>query len=220
MLMFPYLELEPAENARIASFVAMGSTILLAEAPQPDMLWANRAMRALSLFASPGRLGRPLTYIRPPGMGAIDSFYYSDDNVDERTVSRFYGYTLEDPGPGAFRQLDRYLRTGHMYSADGRIDYSALLDQVRTPTLMVGGAADIISDVPSTELTFQALGSPDKSLMMFGTRHGQVADYGHCDLVWSRHAPREVFPPIIDWLDRHQPGGAVSSRQTLAPPSP
>ncbi len=67
MLMFPYLELEPAGHERIASFVAMGSTIILAEAPQRDMLWANRAMRALSLFASPGRLGRPLTYFRAPG---------------------------------------------------------------------------------------------------------------------------------------------------------
>ncbi len=183
------------------------------------MLRANRALRALSLFASPGRLGRPLTYFRMPGMGAIDSFYYSDDNVDERTVSRFYGYTLEDPGPGAFRQLDRYLQSGHMLSADGHTDYSALLDRVKVPTLMVAGKVDIISDVPSTEQTFQALGTADKALMTFGTRHGQVADYGHCDLVWSRHAPREVFPPIIDWLDKHQPAGAVSSRQTLAPPA-
>jgi hypothetical protein len=34
--------------------------------------------------------------------------------------------------------------------------------------------------------------------------HGHVDDYGHCDLVWSRHAPREIFPPLIDWLDKRQ----------------
>ena len=44
--------------------------------------------------------------------------------------------------------------------------------------------------------------------MRFGRRDGQVADYGHCDLVWSRYAPREIFPPLIDWLDQHQPGAA------------
>ncbi len=75
-----------------------------------------------------------------------------------------------------------------------------------------------MSDIPSTELTYQALGSPDKALMKFGKPHGHVADYGHCDLVWSRHAPREVFPPLIDWLDRHQPApglifGAPSRRR-------
>jgi hypothetical protein len=65
-----------------------------------------------------------------------------------------------------------------------------------------------MSDVPSTELTFAALGSPDKSMMRFGKSNGHIADYAHCDLVWSRHAPIEIFPPIIEWLDRRQPGSA------------
>ena len=220
MLMFPYLELEPSAHERIANFVAMGSTVILTDTPKRDMLMANRAIRTLNLFASPGRLGRPLTYFRMPGMNTIDSFYYSEDNVDRLTVSRFYGYTLEDPGPGAFRQLDQYLKRGHMRSADGRVDYSNLLNRVKTPILMVAGEADIISDVPSTELTYAALGSLDKTLMTFGTRHGQVADYGHCDLVWSRHAPRELFPPIIDWLDQRQPGRPIAIRSTAAAPLP
>ena len=71
-----------------------------------------------------------------------------------------------------------------------------------------------MSDVPSTELTFDALGSPDKTLMRFGKANGHVADYGHCDLVWSRHAPREIFPPIIDWLDQRQPGRAATAQTT------
>ncbi|HZW33838.1 MAG TPA: alpha/beta fold hydrolase [Isosphaeraceae bacterium] len=219
MLVFPYVELnQPAE--RIAAFVGMGSTIILAETPQRDMLLANRGLRALSVFASPGRLGRPLTYFRMPGMDQIDRFYYTRENVDRLTVSRFYGYTLEDPGPGAFRQLDPYLQYGHMLSADRSIDYAARLGEVTTPTLLIAGDGDIISDIPSTELTFAALGSPDKTLLKFGKKHGHVADYGHCDLVWSRHAAREVFPPLIDWLDRHQPTRSVRVRSTDQVPDP
>jgi pimeloyl-ACP methyl ester carboxylesterase len=206
MLIFPYLELTPHPE-RIANFVGMGSTIILAEIPQRDMLLANRLLRILSLFASPGRLGRPLAFCRLPGMGWIDRFYYSNENVDRETISRFYGYTLEDTGPGALRQLDPYLEYGHMLSADGTIDYSARLGEIRTPTLLVAGDGDIMSDVRSTDLTFAALGSPDKSIIRFGKSQGHVADYGHCDLVWSRHAPKEIFPPIIDWLDQRQPGG-------------
>ena len=219
MLIVPYLELDPQAD-RIANFVGMGSTIIQAETPQWDMLRANRALRALSLFASPGRLGRPLKYFRPPGMDLIDRFYYSNENVDPQTVSRFYGYTLEDTGPGALRQLDPYLEFGHMLSADRKIDYAALLDRIKTRTLLVAGEGDIMSDIPSTELMYQALGSPDKALMKFGKSYGQVADYGHCDLVWSRHAPREVFPRLIDWLDEHQPGAPVTSRSTASPPVP
>jgi pimeloyl-ACP methyl ester carboxylesterase len=205
MLIFPYLELSPYPE-RIANFVGMGSTIIQAEIPQTDMLMANRALRVLSLFASPGRLGRPLAFFRLPGMSQIDRFYYSSENVERETISRFYGYTLEDTGPGALRQLDPYLEYGHMLSADRTIDYSARLGEIRTPTLLVAGDGDIMSDVPSTELTFAALGSPDKAVMRFGKSNGHIADYAHCDLVWSRHAPNEIFPPIIDWLDQRQPG--------------
>ena len=104
-----------------------------------------------------------------------------------------------------------------MVSADRRIDYSARLGEITTPTLLIAGDGDIMSDLPSTELTLTALGSPDKTLWRFGRANGNVADYGHCDLVWSRHAPREIFPPLIDWLDQRQPGYPPNP-QTLASP--
>ena len=74
-----------------------------------------------------------------------------------------------------------------------------------------------MSDVPSTKLTLAALGSFDKSLMRFGRGDGHIADYGHCDLVWSRNASKEIFPPVIDWLDRRQPGPALASPQQPQP---
>lgn len=207
MLMFPYLELAP-DARRIANLVAMGATITFAETPQTDMLKANRGLRMLARVASPGRLGRPLMFARFPGLDRIDQFYYTSSNVDKTTVSRFYGYTLEDTGRGALAQLDPYLEFGRFLSADRTVDYVGRLSQVTVPVLMVAGDGDIMSDVPSTTLTFNALGSSDKTLMRFGKAEGHVADYGHCDLVWSRHAPRELFPPLIDWLD---------ARQTVAP---
>ena len=205
MLIFPYLELTPRPE-RIANFVGMGSTIIQANIPQTDMVRADQGLRLLTLVASPGRLGRPLAFFRIPGMERIDRFYYSHENVDPLTISRFYGYALEDTGPGALRQLAPYLKHGHMVSADRAVDYSAMLGEITTPTLLIAGDGDIMSDVPSTELTFAGLGSPDKTIMRFGKSSGHVADYGHCDLVWSRHAPKEVFPSIIAWLDQRQPG--------------
>jgi pimeloyl-ACP methyl ester carboxylesterase len=221
MMVFPFLE-RNIHPERIANFIGMGSTIIQAKTPRNDMLAANGGIRALLHVASAGRLGRPLTFYKMPGMEKIDRFYYSVDNVDWRTISRFYGYTLEDPGPGALRQFAPYLKYGHMLSADGAVDYSARLGEITVPTLMIAGAADLISDVPSTRMTFDALASPDKTLCVFGRANGHVADYGHCDLAWSRHAPKEVFPVMLDWLDRHQPGVRPSlQRETRPiPPSP
>jgi len=214
MLMFPYLELSP-QPGRIANFVGMGATIILADAPQTDILRANRGLRVLLRGMSTGRIARPMMVIRLPGMARIDRFYFTQQNVDRRTISRFYGYTLEDPGRGALKQLDPYLEFGRMVSADGKIDYTNLLGKIKTPTLFIAGDADIMSDIPSTMMTFNALGSSDKTLLRFGRLEGQVADYGHCDLVWSRYAPREVFPAISDWLDHHQPG-VVPSQQDVS----
>lgn len=63
-----------------------------------------------------------------------------------------------------------------------------------------------MADIDSSLLTFNGFGSRDKTLLRFGKRNGHVDDYGHCDLVWSRQAPKEIFPKVIDWLDRRQPG--------------
>ncbi len=219
MLMFPYLEISP-EPDRIANFVDMGGVAMVVPTPETrEMSRANEMLRILSLGLSTGRLGRPMMYGRIPGMERVDRFYYTASNVDDRTVDRFYGYTLEDPGAGALKQLDPYLRHGRMISADRTVDYASGLGRITTPTLMVAGEGDIMADIPSSILTFNALGSPDKTLMRFGRLDGHEFDYGHCDLVWSRNAPREIFPPLIDWLDRRQPG-VVTTRQTLpAPPT-
>jgi len=204
MLMFAFLERSPAAG-RIANFVAMGSPAMLAQFPKQDLLRANRALRVLMMGFSTGRMARPMMYGRLPGLASIDRFYYTTANVDDRTVSRFYGYTLEDPGRFALRQLDRYLARGHLVSADGRYDYAANLGSIRTPALFVAGEADALADVPSTQMTQNAYGAQDKILLRFGRQDGHHADYGHCDLVWSRFAPTEVFPAVIEWLDRRQP---------------
>ncbi len=226
MLIFPFLELSP-DAPRIANFVGMGSTVTLAEAPQKDMLRANRGLRVLSRFVSTGRVGRPLMHFRFPGLDRIDQFYYTSENVDRQTTSRFYGYTLEDPGRSALRQLAPYLEFGHFVSADRKVDYSALLPRVTTSTLMVAGEQRLHVRRPldRADASLRPCRAPDKSLMRFGKRDGQVADYGHCDLVWSRYAPREIFPSLIAWLDQRQPGAApmpspqaTTTRSSLPPP--
>ena len=72
--------------------------------------------------------------------------------------------------------------------------------------MLVAGEGDVMSDIASTQRTFTAVASADKTLMRFGRQYGQSDDYGHCNLVWSRYAALEVFPPVIEWLDRRQPG--------------
>ncbi len=213
MMMFPFLEWSP-EADRVANFVGMGSTAILSYTPDNlRMLKANRGLRALLMVFSTSRIARPLSLARPPGFSGIDRFYYTAENVDRLTIDRFYGYTLEDLSRGALRQLDPYLRDGHLFSSDGALSYGEHLDRITSPTLLVAGEGDIMVDVRSQQLTYSRLGSTDKSLIRFGRALGHAHDYGHCDLVWSRYAPREIFPEIIAWLDARQPGAVRPTSQ-------
>ena len=209
MVMLAHLETTDRPE-RIANFVDMGGVAtVVPSTTRTKMLRANRGLRTLLSVLSTGRIARPMMWARLPGLEKIDQFYYTSSNVSPDTISRFYGYTLENPGKGALRQLDTYLDTGHMRSVDGSLDYADNLGRVVTPTLMIAGEHDVMADIPSSLLTFEGLGSTDKTLLRFGRRDGHIDDYGHCDLVWSRHAPDEIFPPLIDWLDRRQPGHAA-----------
>jgi len=209
MLMIAHLETTDRPE-RVANFVDMGGVAAVAPSVwRTKMLKANRALRMLLSVVSTGRIARPMMWARPGGLEKIDRFYYTAANVDPETISRFYGYTLENPGKGALGQLDSYLASGHMQSADGRLDYAEHLGRVKVPTLMIAGEADLMADIPSSLITFEGFGARDKTLLRFGKRDGHAGDYGHCDLVWSRHAPREIFPPLIDWLDRRQPGASA-----------
>ena len=182
----------------------MGSTIILAKAPQTDMLRANRGLRLLGGLVSPGRLGRPLMYSRFPGLDRIDQFYYTSANVDRRTISRFYGYTLEDTGRSALRQLDPYLEFGHFVSADRTVDYSARLGEVTVPTLMIAGESDIMSDVPSTELTFDAPRQPRQDP----------------DAVRQGRGPRRRLRPLRPRLEPLRPQRDLPPADRLARPPP
>lgn len=204
MLMFTFLEYHP-ERHRIANFVGMGSTaVVFPTKDSKQMARANIGLRFISKAISTGRISRPMRFGRPPGLATIDRFYYTRDNVEDTTVDRFYGFTLEDPGPGALKQLIPYLNDGRYLSADGKTDYSANLERINTPTLFIAGEGDVMADIPSKKWTFDQLGSTDKTFMKFGKSQGHQLDYGHCDLVWARSAPTEIFPEIIRWLDQRQ----------------
>ncbi len=87
----------------------------------------------------------------------------------DQTIARFYGYTLENPGKGALKQLDSYLDTGHMRSSDGTFDYARHLNRIRTPTLMVAGEGGVLADIPSSLLTFEVARAAVTRLLRSGS---------------------------------------------------
>jgi polyhydroxyalkanoate synthase subunit PhaC len=68
------------------------------------------------------------------------------------------------------------------------------------PTLLVAGTGDRIMPAMRMRDVARRIVHPDVRWLEFGRAAGHVRDYGHTELLIGRHAEREVFPAIAEFL--------------------
>jgi pimeloyl-ACP methyl ester carboxylesterase len=71
--------------------------------------------------------------------------------------------------------------------------------EVRAPLLVLVGDADPLVHPDDAAACLAASGADDKRLVVFDRFHHD-AHFGHIDLILGRHAPRVVWPVLLDWL--------------------
>ncbi|MCZ7582929.1 MAG: lysophospholipase [Deltaproteobacteria bacterium] len=123
------------------------------------------------------------------------------ENADIATIKTVAANVLADVPVKLLRQFGRWVREGRRTSDDG-YDYQAALGDIRVPFLLLAGAGDVLAAPRSVEYAFERIASPDKTYHLFSTETGGLASYGHGDIMFGRHAPDEVFPRVVDWLDK------------------
>ena len=75
--------------------------------------------------------------------------------------------------------------------------------EVGAPALVVAGSGDRLFAPPRICLRlFDRLSSRDKTFLEFGRARGFTKDYGHAGLIVDREARAEVWPKILEWLER------------------
>ena len=117
-----------------------------------------------------------------------------------RTVSRFYGYTLEDTGRAARGSSTPTWSTATSSRPTARSTTPPGSARSPSPTLMIAGDGDIMSDVPSTELTFAGPGQPRQDL----------------DAVRQGRGPRRRLRPLRPRLEPLRPQGDLPPADRLA----
>jgi pimeloyl-ACP methyl ester carboxylesterase len=91
---------------------------------------------------------------------------------------------------------------------DDEPDLLARLRHVELPILVVAGSGDHLFAPPAVcRALFDMLPGRDKTFFEFGRATGYSKDYDHAGLIVDRSAREEVWPRIIEWMDR------VPSRQ-------
>jgi cholesterol oxidase len=99
----------------------------------------------------------------------------------------------------AFRHLSKVMRAGRAVDAEGRDRYRPHLHRVSFPAMFVSGGRGRMFLPRSTVETVAALrrANPEGDYSQV-----TVPGYGHLDVVVGRDAARDVFPLVVDFLDR------------------
>lgn len=102
----------------------------------------------------------------------------------------------------AFAHLGRLVRAGHLVAADGEERYLPHFDRLDLPITFVHGAENACFEPATTRRTYDAV------VERFGAdpyRYHLIDGYGHIDCIFGEHAARDVYPHILEHLDRVSP---------------
>lgn len=136
--------------------------------------------------------------------GPFQRFFYNPQSTDPQTWQRLVRYGTADTSGGVAKQLLALIATSRFTSADGAIDFRADMARIRTPVLVVAGKLDRVAPTPAVKDGYRALGGPRQWLLI--TRaNGSRGEYGHMDLVIGERAGDEVFRPVLDFFNQHEP---------------
>ncbi len=148
----------------------------------------------------PALLSMPLQgYV--PGT-PLERLLYNPENSSRDAWRRLIAIGTADMSSGLWLQVVGMVESGRFESADGKVDYRRDMSRIRTPVFVVAGKVDRIATPPAVRDGYRALGG-HKEWFLAGESSGLFADYGHMDLLIGREASREVFPRVLDFLDRH-----------------
>ncbi|TGK01419.1 alpha/beta fold hydrolase [Leptospira langatensis] len=203
--MLQYARLGSLGENRVANFVAIGSPVIMD--PPSDALklwsaftWATHLWPAVPTETWSGiRGGTGIPFF--PKKSFEEVFWY-EPNIDPKIVSGVYTTSIATVTKREVRQMEKIIETGSFRSEDGKMNYAEGLSNIKIPVLLVAGRRDKLGFTYSLRYVYDQLGSTDKTLFILSKGKGHSEDYGHTDLVVGKKADDEVFPTILQWLNK------------------
>lgn len=133
----------------------------------------------------------------------LERLLMNPDNIKPATWQRMVAIGTGDISNSVWLQLERMTTSGRFESFDGKINYREDMSRIHVPVLVVAGKLDRIAVAPAVKDGYRALGGP-KEWFLAAEESGFHADYGHMDMVVGERASKELWPKLIDFLDRQR----------------
>ena len=136
----------------------------------------------------------------------IAELVVNPDNMDPKQMRLLARRVIEDIPTGLLRQFISWYEESAMVKHYGFITYSEGLQQIQAPLYAIAGQADRLTPPEDVRAVVKRVGSTHTRFDAFGRASGCRHDYGHVDLVLGKYASSEVWPHILDWLEKHRLG--------------
>ncbi len=110
--------------------------------------------------------------------------------------------TVENVPSSLMSQFIGWVKEGKMFLSDEQNVMDGF-PKIKTPTLFIVGSSDQTVIPASVREAYEAFGSSKKEFHILGPEHGNLAEYGHQSVQFGRFADREVYPLIVNWLEKN-----------------
>lgn len=131
------------------------------------------------------------------------AFPVNRNNLPDSMQSSHFVNMIEDPLPALMRQLLHWIHRRTYTLLNGQLDVRQTLPNFETPLLAFYASNDPFVNPDTALLCFNSIKNSDKKAFVCGRKNGFIEDYSHCDLAFGKAAEKEIFEPILQWLQAH-----------------
>jgi alpha-beta hydrolase superfamily lysophospholipase len=131
----------------------------------------------------------------------LAGFNFHPDNAEAVMVREVYANAFGPIPTALLASLATALEPGGLKSRAGA-SFQERAATLKTPLLMIAASDDRQCPLEALEATAAVTRA---RVLRFGARHGHRAEYGHFDLLLGRHAPAEVWPEVLRWVETVRP---------------
>lgn len=140
---------------------------------------------------------------------------HNPENMEGATQRRAMVNLISNFSRNELLQYSDWLSNDAFRSIDQRRDYRAELHKVTVPSLFLAGPRDLLAPPDAVKDAFEAVSSTEKRFVILSRAQKFSVNYGHFDMLLGPHAAVDVFPVVVDWLDRHAGVEVVRDGKTV-----
>ncbi|GAB6098099.1 alpha/beta fold hydrolase [Desulfatiferula olefinivorans] len=112
------------------------------------------------------------------------------------------GLGPEIESPKTIREILEWKKLGGRWKSQNGTSYWKGFSHIKIPCLIIASRGDKNDPAEGCEYLFRQLPTEDNQFILLGEEEGFAKDYDHVGMVIDKMAQKEVWPLILEWLNK------------------